>query len=318
MSDNIFYKNLENIIKENKLEELNATQVFESIVYMRSAYDLFFFSKNSNSNEDEVYLYELDLVIMVIFNLLKILITDLSEKKLIIYYEDKEKPFGVVAIKLVEFLIHDIITMRNLFAQGLENQFLVIYRSFIEKLSIFYLFMYDYDFALIYAFNPDNLEGRKLYEKFTHPSQVKNRIVNNLKQIIDEENKSGRIYGRSDKFVYQHLMDTEKSRKFLYTLCNNFTHFSDGKSIMEYHLQEDDEGKVAFKIGTIANKKYETQSFRYHIRALLELLYFNQSMIMDTFQNRATTPKLTLTQLPRLIVGYLHILIDRNYNNRDI
>ena len=45
MSDNIFYKNLENIIKENKLEELNATQVFESIVYMRSAYDLFFFSK---------------------------------------------------------------------------------------------------------------------------------------------------------------------------------------------------------------------------------------------------------------------------------
>ncbi len=318
MSVNVFYKNLEHIINANKLEGLDPTQVIDSIEYMRSAYDMSFFSYNSASKEDEIYVYEFDLVIMTILNLHQILVSDLNNNKLIIYRHDLEKPFGMVVIKLVEFLIYDIITLRNLFVQGLENQFLVLYRSFIEKRSIFYLFMNDYEFALIYAFNPDKLEGTQLYHKYTKPEKVKNRIESNLKKIIDEENKSGRIYGRSGKFVYQFLMETEKFRKNLYNLCNNFTHFSDGKSIMEYHSSKDEEGKLGFKIG-ITNNKDLNQTFKYHIRALLELLYFEQSMLMNTFENRASTSKLFLTQLPRLIVCYLSdILIDRNYKNKDV
>lgn len=317
----IFNKNLQAIISDKKLN-LTYQDINQQIVDMRLKYGRLFFSHSLINEEDGVYSDELDLIIMVLMSQHRIIFQDLIDKKLKIYHEnklqDKQQSFELVAIKLVEFLIYDVTTLRNLFIQGLENQFLVVYRSFVDKLNIFYLFMYDYEFALVYANNPENLDGRMLFEKHTNSKQVMSKIKANYKKIVTTEKETRRITGRNDKLAYEFLIDTEKSRKTLYALCNNFTHFSDGKSIMEYHSLSDSKGSKAFLIN-IAYEKFAAKTFRYHIRGFLELLYFNQSMIMETFRNRASIEKLSLSQLPMLIGEYLSkIIIDRNYNNKEI
>jgi len=171
-------------------------------------------------DEDIDYrIYQYDMILMIYNDLLKVSTAALLDKETKLFYEDN---YDIGIVYQLKLIYHDLLTLRNLFNQQFEAQFIVISRSVIEKIRILFVVLTDIEFGKKIILNTCNYTSKERYYKLYKPQ----KIIEKIRDCDDEDLKE----------LIKTLVDPRIND--LYSLQSTFVH-SDIFELIKYNLNSE-------------------------------------------------------------------------------
>ena len=167
----------------------------------------------------EFRIYQYDMILMIYNELLNVSTNALLNKDIKLFYEDN---YDIGIIYQLKLIYHDLLTLRNLFNQQFEAQFLVISRSVIEKLRILFLVLGNIEFGKKIIWNTCNYSSKDRYYKL----YKQKKIIEKLRECDDQK--------------YKNLINIliEEDVNDLYSLQSMFVH-SDIFELIKYNIHKE-------------------------------------------------------------------------------
>lgn len=302
--NNIFLSNLDKSILDSKKNlniDISKYLVLKQIESFRTEYFKLLSPMVWDDAKLSLRVDELDFILMFYNDLYNRVTEALENNKLEIWPNDS-RCYNIMSVYLIRFIIQDIFSLRNLCVIKFENQFNAILRNFLEKIDVFFLFMYDYEFSNATLFNDEKKSDKKLYYDLLSRKKIRERIKNNLDKILIEENEQGKSFLRADKHIYNFL-ENNTVEDLVYPLLSNFTHSNNLNNILKYYLE-----KNKFNYTLLHN---ESDHFEKTLDYSIEFSLIILAMFETAFKRVGVGECVEVFKY--LDLGYQSILIERIY-----